>query len=245
MLLHSTDPDPILRGGGPDGAGMLLSCEHAGTTIPRQLGNLGLAREDLLDHIGWDPGALEVTRALSEKLGATYVAQRYSRLVIDCNRPRNAPDLVPDRSDTRTVPGNAGLTDPDVTARWDEIHQPFHATLAAMVPGRSALVSVHSFTPHRRGDAAPRRVEIGILARDDNPLFRHLMQRLPELVDGPVEANTPYDIDDASDYTIPVHAEANGVPHALVEIRNDLIADASGVARICTALATALKEFTR
>lgn len=244
MLLQSSDPFPVLQDGDPRGTGLVLSCEHAGTAIPMALGDLGLAAEDLHDHIGWDPGALAVTQALSTALGAPYVAQRYSRLVIDCNRPRQAPDLAPAVADTRDVPGNRGLTDTDLTARWDEIHQPFHSTLAAMRPGKSALVSIHSFTPHRRGDAAPRAVRIGVLARDGNPLFQHLMHRLPDVTEGPVAANDPYDIDDASDYTIPVHAEANGLPHALIEIRNDLIGDAAGVTRIATALATALKEFT-
>jgi predicted N-formylglutamate amidohydrolase len=33
---------------------------------------------------------------------------------------------------------------------------------------------------------------------------------------------------DATDYTIPVHGERHGLPHALIEIRQDLIADEGG-----------------
>lgn len=243
MLLEHCDPFPVLKGGPDQGRGVVLSCEHAGLAIPRALAGLGLSAVDLHDHIGWDPGALLVTQALSRALDVPYVAQRYSRLVIDCNRPRTAPDLAPIVADTRTVPGNIGLSDQDLTARWEEIHQPFHKTLAALIRGSKALVSVHSFTRRRKGDAGPRNVQIGVLARDGNPLFSHLVQRLPDLFDGPVVANEPYEIEDASDYTIPVHAEAQGLPHALIEIRNDLIADAAGIARIATALETALKEF--
>jgi predicted N-formylglutamate amidohydrolase len=243
MLLQDADPPPVLQGGDPNATGLVLTCEHAGTAIPGVLGDLGVSHADLLDHIGWDPGALDVTQALSAALDAPYVAQRYSRLVIDCNRPRDAPDLAPERADTRAVPGNRGLSDLDLTARWDEINRPYHAALAAMMCGKTGLISVHSFTPHRRGDAAPRAVHIGVLARDGNPLFTHLMQRLPELIDGPVCANQPYEIEDASDYTIPVHAEARGLPHALIEIRNDLISDPGGVERIAVALVTVLKEF--
>ena len=36
--------------------------------------------------------------------------------------------------------------------------------------------------------------------------------------------NEPYPVDDAIDYTIPVHGEGRGLPHALVEIRQDGIA---------------------
>jgi predicted N-formylglutamate amidohydrolase len=40
--------------------------------------------------------------------------------------------------------------------------------------------------------------------------------------------NEPYVVNDATDYTIPVHAERRGLYHALVEIRQDLIDDVSG-----------------
>jgi len=244
-LLQQSDPGPSVTGGDIGARGLILTCEHAGTAIPQALGDLGLAQADLLDHIGWDPGALAVTRALSDTLSVPFIAQPYSRLVIDCNRPHGAPDLVPDLADTRSVPGNAGLSGAELTDRWDAIHQPFHADLAALLPGKTALASIHSFTPHRRGDNVPRAVQIGILARDDNALFRHLMRRLPQVFDGTVAANAPYEIEDASDYTIPVHAEPRGLPHALIEIRSDLIADAPGVARIARALATVFKEFAR
>ena len=40
--------------------------------------------------------------------------------------------------------------------------------------------------------------------------------------------NDPYSVTDASDYTIPVHGEQRGLPHAAIEIRQDLIADDTG-----------------
>jgi predicted N-formylglutamate amidohydrolase len=35
-------------------------------------------------------------------------------------------------------------------------------------------------------------------------------------------------VTDATDYTIPVHAERRGLDHVLIEIRQDLIADENG-----------------
>ena len=35
--------------------------------------------------------------------------------------------------------------------------------------------------------------------------------------------NEPYPVDDSSDYTIPVHGEQRGIPHVLLEIRNNEI----------------------
>ena len=40
--------------------------------------------------------------------------------------------------------------------------------------------------------------------------------------------NQPYRVSDATDYAIPVHAERRGLPHVELEIRQDLIADATG-----------------
>ena len=243
MLLQKNDPKPAVIGGPATASGFLLTCEHAGNAIPQCLGDLGISKEDLDDHIGWDPGAFELTRALSDRLSAPFVAQPYSRLVIDCNRPRGAPDLAPENADTRSIPGNVALSADELTGRWDEIHQAFHNEIVAMLPEKSALASIHSFTSRRRLDQASRGLQIGVLARDDNPLFRHLMRHLPERFDGPVAANEPYEIEDGSDYTIPVHAETRDLPHALIEVRNDLIADPTGVARIADILAPILQEF--
>ncbi|KUF10947.1 N-formylglutamate amidohydrolase [Pseudoponticoccus marisrubri] len=243
MVLSANDPSPA-RFFGTEAAGpWLLTCEHAGHAVPQALGDLGLARADLLDHIGWDPGALALAEALADRLGARGVAQPYSRLVIDCNRPAAAPDLMPAISDARLVPGNDGLSEAARAARWEQIHQPYHAAVAAARVGRSALVSVHSFTARKQG-GAPRTTEIGVLARDGNALFRHLMAGLSEAWPGPVVANDPYEIEDDSDYTIPVHAEPHGLPHVLLEVRNDLLADDAGVTRVAAALAGVLKGFT-
>ncbi|MBT56603.1 MAG: N-formylglutamate amidohydrolase [Mameliella sp.] len=242
MLFSENDPAPVLSHGVSDGGGILLTCEHAGHAVPSALGDLGVPQADLRDHIGWDPGALAVAQVLADRLQTRLVAQRYSRLVIDCNRPRSAPDLIPEVSDTRAVPGNVALSVEDRDRRWHLTHQPFHAEVAHQRAHHRALLSIHSFTPQKR-DGAPRATQIGVLARDGNRLFTHLMTELPTLWPGQVVANDPYEIEDDSDYTIPVHAERHGLPHALLEIRNDLIADAAGVIRMAEALSAALKGY--
>ena len=47
-----------------------------------------------------------------------------------------------------------------------------------------------------------------------------------------VGANVPYVIHRDEDYAIPVHGTDRGLHALLVEIRNDLILDAAGVARM-------------
>jgi predicted N-formylglutamate amidohydrolase len=52
-----------------------------------------------------------------------------------------------------------------------------------------------------------------------------MLQKEPGLVVGD---QAPYLVSDTSDYTIPVHGERRRLPHVLIEIRQDLIADDSG-----------------
>ncbi len=40
--------------------------------------------------------------------------------------------------------------------------------------------------------------------------------------------NTPYRVTDEGDYGIPVHAERRGLPHLMIELRQDLIAEPAG-----------------
>ena len=55
-----------------------------------------------------------------------------------------------------------------------------------------------------------------------------------------IAMNAPYQIEDDSDYTIPIHAEPRGLAHVLIELRNDLIADQAGVERWGSLISTAL-----
>ncbi len=238
-LLSSSDPDPVNFSQGS--SGWLLTVEHAGRAVPSSLGSLGLPEAELARHIGWDPGALALAEALRPMLDATLVAQRYSRLVIDCNRPRSAPDLIPEVADGTPVPGNMSLTAAEVTARWNEIHAPFHDAVSRTLPRTTALLSVHTYDPRRRADAATRPWPIGLLWRQANPLANRLATALAAQIT-PLGLNQPYEIDDAGDYTIPVHAEPRGLPHALIEVRNDHLASSDLIARIASLLAHACQE---
>ena len=43
-----------------------------------------------------------------------------------------------------------------------------------------------------------------------------------------VADNQPYFVSDDTDYTIPHHGEARGLPHVEIEIRQDLVAEEAG-----------------
>jgi predicted N-formylglutamate amidohydrolase len=237
-LLGPGDPVPIIRGAG--GSGWLVTVEHAGRAVPRALGDLGLPPGEIDRHIGWDPGALALGEAIAKRLDATLLAQPYSRLVIDCNRPWGAPDLAPAVSDHTIVPANVGLTEADFRRRWDAIHAPFHAAVAAAADKARGLLSVHSYDPQRRSDGAVRPWPVGLLWRQANPLAEGLARALVrEKAALPLGINQPYEIENASDYTIPVHAEPRGLPHVLVEVRNDHLRTPAAVAAMADLLTRA------
>ena len=191
-------------------------------------------------------GAASDCAQIAARLDAPLVIQRYSRLVIDSNRPRHAPDLAPATSDGTGIPFNSALDEAGLEARWQAIHAPFHRAVARLLDDRAgrptALVAVHSFTPRLRGGAA-RPWHLGLLARTDMALAEALAEALGrQAPDALVTFNEPYRIEDDSDYTIPIHGEARGLPHVLVEIRNDLICEPEGAARWGMLLAQSIAE---
>lgn len=243
-LLAADEPGPVdLRR--PDGASpFLLIGDHAGCAVPRSLARLGLPDTDLRRHIGWDIGIGGVAGALSALLDATLLMQRYSRLVIDCNRPLQAADSIARTSDGTPVPGNASLSAADADRRRIEIFEPYHAAIAAQIEARAArgqasvLIALHSFTPEMDGRTRPWHA--GVLYHRDSRLALALgaaLEREPGLVVG---YNQPYDVGDDSDYAIPVHGERRGLLHVEVEIRQDLIAGEAGQQQWASLLARLL-----
>jgi predicted N-formylglutamate amidohydrolase len=234
-LLGERDPEPVrvLRPLGS--AAFFLTADHAGRAIPEQLGDLGLPPSELERHIAWDIGIAGVTEQLSEMLDATAVLQRYSRLVIDCNRQPEWPSSIPTISELTEVPGNATLSAAERIARRDEIFLPYHRTITELLDRRTAdrrktlLVAMHSFTPVFKGVA--RSVEVGILYNPESGdlrLPRIMLDLLRQEGGLAVGDNAPYAITGNSDYTVPVHGDRRGLPHVEIEIRQDLIADAAG-----------------
>jgi predicted N-formylglutamate amidohydrolase len=228
----------------------VLSCEHAGRAVPASLGDLGVKPTEMGGHIAYDIGAEGLSRRLSSLLDAPLVLQRYSRLVVDCNRPFAARDCFPEVSDGTLVPGNAGLTKDDRLRRFHEIHQPFHDAMAQVLDRRAAagsrtiLVAVHSFTPRLVGGPL-RPWQLGVLWNRDRSFAERFLSAFQMQNPGiPSAHNQPYVVDDLADYTIPVHGEARGLPHILLEIRNDLIADEGGQARWANLVAEALGAAT-
>jgi predicted N-formylglutamate amidohydrolase len=223
---------------------LVLVCEHASNHVPAQFGDLGLTPEAAVAHVAWDIGALGLARALSARLGATLVHAPVSRLVYDLNRPPHSPGAMPERSEVHTIPGNLGLGTAVRAARVGAVYLPFHKDLHALLAGRLAagqvpvLVTVHSFTPVWHGQ--PRAVEFGVIHDADARYARAVLAGVSGLN---AALNEPYSAADGVTHLLRLHATPYGLPHAMLEIRNDLIAnDAAQTAmadRLAPALATA------
>lgn len=217
----------------PHGASpFLLTCDHYGRLIPPSLRGLGISETEARRHIAWDIGIAGVAERMSQALDAHLIAQRYSRLVIDCNRPSGVASSIPVLSEATAIPGNENLAAGDAALRRELIFAPYHARIAQALDARHAagrptvLIALHSFTPVYAGVARPWH--IGTLYHRDDRLPKILQAALNAEGDLVVGDNEPYAVSDETDYTIPVHGEHRRLMHTGIEIRQDLIGDVAG-----------------
>jgi len=224
-----------------DGRGRcLLVCDHASNRIPPAYGGLGLSGTDQAGHTFWDPGALAVAERLSALLDAPLVASRVSRLVIDCNRAHDAPDLIPVTAEGKPVPGNADVDAAERLRRIRAFHDPFHDAIEAVIAAQrpAAVIAIHSFTPVFFGKARPWT--LGILHDDDTRLADAMIGRLDGAAGVVLGRNQPYSPADGVYYTLGRHGDARGLATVMIEIRNDQVADTVAVARWAALLGKAL-----
>lgn len=229
---------------------IVLVCEHAANTMPLALGTLGLEAHALESHIAWDIGAAGVAVRLSEMLDAALVMQRFSRLAYDCNRPPEAADAYPEKSEVFAVPGNCGLSAEAKTRRAQALYHPFHDAVADLMDSRHeagraiTLVTVHSFTPVYLG--ALRDGALGILHDDDPRLADAMLEAASAAGLEGVRRNYPYGPQDGVTHTLKKHGLTRQIANVMLEIRNDLISDAAGQAewakQIAGLLQTALAD---
>ncbi|WP_370400287.1 N-formylglutamate amidohydrolase [Sulfitobacter sp. JB4-11] len=231
-------PTAPVRTVNPNGRSpLVLVCEHASAHIPERFDHLGLPPEARETHIAWDPGALAVAERMSKKLDARLVAGTLSRLIYDCNRPPDAPDAMPDRSEAYDIPGNVDLSDAEKDARIKGIYEPFHAVVAQMLAKspKAVCVTVHSFTPTYHGQ--PRSVEIGVLHDEDARLADAMLAIAAQHTLMRVERNAPYGPQDGVTHTLQRHALPAGHPNVMIEVRSDLIATSAEQQAMGTMLA--------
>ncbi|CAN7163586.1 N-formylglutamate amidohydrolase [Mesorhizobium sp. LjNodule214] len=209
--------------------GIVLLGDHARRELPEEYGSLGLPAKEFDRHIAYDIGVETVTRELAAMLGVPAVLANFSRLLIDPNRGEDDPTLVRQLYDGTIVPGNYPMAPEERERRLDSFYRPYHDAVGAMIASVAQasakapfIFSVHSFTPAMQGIERPWHV--GILWDRDDRVARPLIDMLAADRSLEVGDNEPYDGALRGD-TMFRHAIVNGFAHALIEIRQDLIAD--------------------
>lgn len=248
-LLAPDEPHPVMIARPQGKSPFFLTADHAGQTIPRSLGRLGVPESELVRHIAWDIGIEGTSRFLADALDAFFIGQGYSRLVIDCNRDLAVPTSIVEISEHTEIPGNRQIGHADRLRRQEEIFWPYHRRVAEELDRRkragmpTVLISMHSFTPVFK--SIGRQWHVGVLYNRDPGFARIVLDLLEREGDLVVGDNEPYRVGDLTDYTIPVHGERRGLPHVELEIRQDLIAEEAGQRAWAERLARILPEALR
>jgi predicted N-formylglutamate amidohydrolase len=248
-LLDADEPSPVLEERLNGSSNFIIVVDHASRRIPRRLGTLGLPPAELERHIAWDIGALGVARQVAAALDAPLLAQNYSRLVIDCNRDPAVASSIPIVGESVDIPGNIGLDAAQLAARRTEIFEPYHQRVRALLDARLAagrttiLVAQHSMTDIFKG--VRREMHAAVLYNRDRRFAGLILDGLRREEHLVIGDNEPYFVSDDTDYTVPRHAEARGLPHVEIEIRQDLVRDDAGQADWARRIARVLQEAER
>ncbi|HVW93673.1 MAG TPA: N-formylglutamate amidohydrolase [Devosia sp.] len=247
-LANVTNPIPPARTINASGRSpFVIVCDHASNRIPPEYGDLGLSLIDRLRHIAWDPGALAVSLKLVQLLDAPLVQSTVSRLVVDCNRWHDAPDLIPPVSEDTEIPGNRQVGDNEKTRRIADFHTPFHREIDTLLDRRAAegretvLVAMHSFTPSYRGVARPWPIGFihGVNPAYTRAVFEAMRAEEPALNIG---WNEPYAALAGVTYTLEHHGDGRGLISTMIEIRQDEILTADGIGHWADLLARCLEK---
>ena len=220
---------------GAQRAPFVFLCDHASCRLPAAF-RARLSPEVRQSHRAWDKGAASVTRLLASLTSGPALLARWSRLLVDLNRPPHSEACMPAWVDGVSIPPNQHLSETARQRRLRRYFHPYHRALEELLyhqcrghQGRSeppehspALVAVHSFTPALRGQPA-RPWEIGILWHRDEALASRLVRYFSK--NHCVGANQPYSGFDVN-YTLDRHAGSLRLPHVAIEIRQDLLYDA-------------------
>lgn len=139
-------------------APLLVSLPHDGTAIPDEIAARMTPQALRVPDTDWHVGLLY---DFAKALGASVIAPRWSRYVVDLNRPPDGHALYPGRSETGLVPSNTFASEPiyrpgsgpdaqEIVARVETYWRPYHAALQQELlrlreaHGRAVLWDGHS-----------------------------------------------------------------------------------------------------
>ena len=222
---------------GDFGSRVVFTCEHASAALPEPWTWPGEDRWLVDTHWAIDIGAADFTRRVAALMNAPAVLSRFSRLLIDPNRPLDSETLFRENAEGRTVHLNEALLEAERIRRIERFYHPYHAAVSSIVE-RSAcdtVFSIHTFTDDYEGEK--RHLEIGVLFdQDEEPAYR-LVQHLSD-AGFHVAPNEPWSGKMGLAYSPVRHAKEFGRRALEIEARQDLIVDEPFAGRLAAALAS-------
>ena len=209
---------------------ILIIADHASNYIPKKNNKLGLKNSFLNQHIAFDIGVKELSLDLSNQLKCRIIQGKYSRLLIDLNRDLNDPTVIPEIVDSKIIPGNIGLSKSEVRLRIKKIYNKYHYKINRIIKNKKVkvILSIHSFNPIFKNKK--RLLEFGILSNEDKNLSSIIIDQL-RLQKLNVGDNKPYKGNLIGD-SMYRHGLRNKLPHALIEVRNDLLSNPTKIKRV-------------
>lgn len=234
--------EPFNRHGRAEGSPFLLLCEHAGWALPSGTPLAAENRSLLRSHWGWDPGAWELTKALSDSLGTGAFGGRLSRLWVDLNRSPDDPEIARARAGDDTVPWNLDLGAVSREARLAAVHRPYHDAIEKHLHDRHAageqpwIISVHTFTARYPG--AHRTFEAAVLFDKWEKEARLLARLLQPKLD--LRFNEPWSGREGMMYSAERHGSRHGLRCLELEWNQSMLTSTRAVERAVDLLAPAL-----
>jgi len=222
---------------GDFGGRLVFTCEHASAELPAPW--IWPERDHRLVDTHWasDIGAAAFTRRVAQLMNAPAVLSRFSRLLIDPNRPLDSDTLFRENAEGGMVHLNEALLETERKRRIDRFYLPYHAAVSAMIERSQGdtVFSIHTFTDNYEG--AARVLEVGVLFDHDEGPAHRLVRHL-EQAGFHVAPNEPWSGKDGLAYSAVRHAQEFGRCALEIEARQDLIIDDSFAARLAEALAS-------
>jgi N-formylglutamate deformylase len=147
---------------------LLVSIPHLGTEIPADLASEFTGAASEVPDTDWH---LDRLYAFAQTMGASMLGARYSRYVIDLNRPASGESLYPGQTTTGLCPtetfrgeplyrDGAGPDGAEVARRLERYWQPYHAQLRAEIDRLKAeFGAVLLWEAHSIASVLPRLFE--------------------------------------------------------------------------------------
>jgi predicted N-formylglutamate amidohydrolase len=232
---------------GDGSAGIVMTCEHASERVPeafaRDVGFTWPQADAWLrgTHWAYDLGAEAIALEHAAAVGARLVCARFSRLLVDPNRPITSDTLFRAVAEGRAITMNRGLSQRAKDARIGLLYEPFHAAVDRAVSQSSraeVVFAVHTFTNEYEGQR--RSLEVGILFDREEELGARVIAGL-RTAGFDVAANEPWSGKAGLIHVASHHGDRYGKRALELEVRQDLAESPAFRARLVPVLAHLLR----